>query len=114
MYRVVTVAIAVGLDYDIFMITRVREEVMKGEGLRDAIVTSVTENGGVIMLLGTLLFVTFAALYFSAIPLIQEIGIGVGLGVLIDTFISWPFFIPAVMSIIKKYNWWPSKLQDKP
>ncbi|MHB1439714.1 MAG: MMPL family transporter [Cuniculiplasma sp.] len=106
--------LAVGLDYDIFMITRVREEVMKGEGLRDAIVTSVTENGGVIMLLGTLLFVTFAALYFSAIPLIQEIGIGVGLGVLIDTFISWPFFIPAVMSIIKKYNWWPSKLQDKP
>ncbi len=106
--------LAVGLDYDIFMITRVREEVMKGSGLRDAVVTSVTENGSVIMLLGTLLFVTFAALYFSAIPLVQEIGIGVGLGVLIDTFISWPFFIPAIMTIIKKYNWWPSKLSDKP
>jgi RND superfamily putative drug exporter len=106
--------LAVGLDYDIFMITRVREEVMKGSGLRDAVVTSVTENGSVIMLLGTLLFVTFAALYFSAIPLVQEIGIGVGLGVLIDTFISWPFFIPAIMTIIKRYNWWPSKLSDKP
>ena len=105
--------LAVGLDYDIFMITRVKEEVMKGAGLRDALITSVSENGGVIMLLGSLLFVTFAALYFSAIPLIQEIGIGVGLGVLIDTFISWPFFIPAVMLLIKKYNWWPSKLQDK-
>ena len=78
------------------------------------IVTSVTENGSVIMLLGTLLFVTFAALYFSAIPLIQEIGIGVGLGVLIDTFISWPLFIPAIMRIIRKYNWWPSKLSDEP
>lgn len=106
--------LAVGLDYDIFMITRVREEVIKGSGLRDAVVTSVTENGSVIMLLGTLLFVTFAALYFSAIPLIQEIGIGVGLGVLIDTFISWPFFIPAIMRIIRKYNWWPSKLSDEP
>ncbi|MCL5888834.1 MAG: MMPL family transporter [Candidatus Thermoplasmatota archaeon] len=106
--------LAVGLDYDIFMITRVREEVIKGSGLRDAVVTSVTENGSVIMLLGTLLFVTFAALYFSAIPLIQEIGIGVGLGVLIDTFISWPLFIPAIMRIIRKYNWWPSKLSDEP
>ncbi|MGP6240207.1 MMPL family transporter [Cuniculiplasma sp. SKW4] len=105
--------LAVGLDYDIFMITRVREEVIKGASLKDALITSVSENGGVIMLLGSLLFVTFAALYFSAIPLIQEIGIGVGLGVLIDTFISWPFFIPAVMLIIKKYNWWPSKLEDK-
>ncbi len=105
--------LAVGLDYDIFMITRVKEEVMKGAGLRDALITSVSENGGVIMLLGSLLFVTFAALYFSAIPLIQEIGIGVGLGVLIDTFISWPFFIPAVMLAIKKYNWWPSKLMDR-
>ncbi len=105
--------LAVGLDYDIFMITRVREEVMKGRGLRDALITSVSENGSVIMLLGLLLFVTFAALYLSAIPLIQEIGIGVGLGVLIDTFISWPFFIPAVMLLIKKYNWWPSKLMDK-
>lgn len=102
--------LAVGVDYDVFMITRVREEVMKGETLKDAIHTSVAENGGVIMLLGTLLFVTFAALYLSAIPLIQEIGIGVGLGVLIDTFISWPFFIPAIMTILGKKNWWPSKI----
>lgn len=102
--------LAVGVDYDVFMITRVREEVMKGETLRDAIHTSVAENGGVIMLLGTLLFVTFAALYLSAIPLIQEIGIGVGLGVLIDTFISWPFFIPAIMVVMGKKNWWPSKM----
>ncbi|MGP6220871.1 MMPL family transporter [Caldiplasma sukawensis] len=103
--------LAVGLDYDIFMITRVREEVIKGRTLREGLVTSVKENGSVIMLLGTLLFVTFAALYFSAIPLIQEIGVGVGIGVLLDTFISWPFFIPAIMSIIKRFNWWPSKLE---
>lgn len=102
--------LAVGVDYDVFMITRVREEVIKGETLKDAIHTSVAENGGVIMLLGTLLFVTFAALYLSAIPLIQEIGIGVGLGVLIDTFISWPFFIPAIILVMGKKNWWPSKM----
>jgi RND superfamily putative drug exporter len=105
--------LAVGVDYDVFMITRVKEEVMKGVSVRDAIVTSVTENGGVIMLLGTLLFVTFAALYFSSIPLIQEIGIAVGLGVLVDTFISWSFFIPAVMYLMNKYNWWPSHMETK-
>ena len=105
--------LAVGVDYDVFMITRVREEVLKGSTLNDAVMTSVRENGGVIMLLGTLLFVTFAALYFSAIPLIQEIGIGVGLGVLIDTFVSWPLFIPAIMMFLGRKNWWPSKMKNE-
>lgn len=102
--------LAVGLDYDIFMITRAREAVIKGMSNEDAIRTSVIENGGVIITLGLLLFAIFFSLTFSGIGIIQEIGTGLALGVIVDTFISWPFFVPAIMLIMKRYNWWPSKI----
>ena len=102
--------LAVGLDYDIFMITRAREAVIKGMSNEEAIRTSVVENGGVIITLGLLLFAIFFSLIFSGIGIIQEIGTGLALGVIVDTFISWPFFVPAIMLIMKRYNWWPSKI----
>ncbi|MHB8360830.1 MAG: MMPL family transporter, partial [Thermoplasmataceae archaeon] len=102
--------LAVGLDYDIFMITRVREEVMKGKTEKEAIIISVKENGGVIVTLGAVLAVTFGSLYISTLGIIQEIGLSLAIGVIIDTFITWPFFVPAVMLLLKKYNWWPSKI----
>ena len=112
MFTVITL-LAVGLDYDIFMITRVREEVIKGNDDAVGIAKSITENGGVIVTLGSLLFATFGALVFSQLAIIQEIGAGLALGVLIDTFVSWPFFVPAVMLLLKRLNWWPSKFSKK-
>lgn len=105
--------LAVGLDYDIFMITRVREEVMKGRDDDEGIRTSLMENGSVIMVLGFILVATFLSLYFTSIAIIQEVGVGLALGVLADTLISWMIFIPSVMLIMKKYNWWPSKIGKK-
>ncbi len=105
--------LAVGLDYDIFMVTRVREEVLRGMSDEDATLLSIKENGGVIVTLGLLLFVTFGALYTSGIGIMQEIGLGLALGVLVDTFVSWPFFVPTIMMFLKKWNWWPSKMKTK-
>ncbi|MBX8632425.1 MAG: MMPL family transporter [Thermoplasmata archaeon YP2-bin.285] len=109
MFTVITL-LAVGLDYDIFMVSRVREEVLKGKSDQEGISTSIIENGGVIITLGSLLFATFASLIFSGLGIIQEIGLGLAVGVLIDTFVSWPFFVPAVMLYLRRYNWWPSKI----
>ncbi|MEM2268719.1 MAG: MMPL family transporter [Thermoplasmata archaeon] len=105
--------LAVGLDYDIFMITRVREEVINGKEDDEGIRTSLMENGTVIMVLGLILVSTFFSLYFTSIGIIQEVGVGLAMGVLADTLISWMIFIPAVMMIMKKYNWWPSKIGKK-
>ena len=46
----------------------------------------------------------------SGLGIIEEIGVGLALGVLIDTFVSWMFFVPAIMTVMDKYNWWPSKI----
>jgi RND superfamily putative drug exporter len=102
--------LAVGLDYDIFMITKVQENITKGMKNEEAIKNSIIENGGVIITLGLLLFATFGALYFSGLGIIEEIGVGLALGVLIDTFVSWMFFVPVIMAVMHKYNWWPSKI----
>ncbi len=102
--------LAVGLDYDIFMITKVQENITKGMNTNDAVKNSIIENGGVIITLGSLLFATFGALYFSGLGIIEEIGVGLALGVLIDTFVSWMFFVPAIMTVMDRYNWWPSKI----
>ncbi|HLH85822.1 MAG TPA: MMPL family transporter, partial [Thermoplasmataceae archaeon] len=112
MFTVITL-LAVGLDYDIFMVTRVREEAFKGKEDAEGIRTSLVENGGVIITLGSLLFATFGALAFSDIGIIVEIGVGLALGVLVDTFISWPYFVPTVMLFLKRLNWWPSKLAKR-
>lgn len=108
-FTVITL-LAVGLDYDIFLITRVREEIIKGASTRFAVRTTIKENGGVIIALGMLLFVTFIALHFTNIGIMDEIGTGLALGVLVDTFVSWPFFVPVIMLYMSKYNWWPSKV----
>ncbi len=102
--------LAIGLDYDIFMVTRAKEEIIKGNNSNDAIKNTIKENGGIIMVLGSLLFFTFISLVFSGIGIIQEMGIGLAMGVLIDTFVSWFFFVPVIMSYLSRYNWWPSKL----
>lgn len=112
MFVVITL-LAVGLDYDIFMITRAREEVMKGNKDEDAIEKAILENGGIIMVLGLILMTTFGALYFSGMGITQEIGVALAMGVFIATFVSWMFFIPSVMLVLKSYNWWPSKIQKK-
>ena len=90
-----------------------KEEVIKGKTEKEAIITSVRENGAVIITLGAVLAVTFGSLYISTLGIIQEIGMSLAIGVLVDTFITWPFFVPAVMLILKKYNWWPSKIGVK-
>lgn len=107
---VIVTLFGVGLDYDIFLVTRTREEVIKGKNDEEAISEALKENAGVIMALGLILAGVFGSLIMSPIAIIKEIGFSITVGVLIDTMISWLFFIPALMLIMKKYNWWPSKI----
>ena len=110
---VIVTLFGVGLDYDIFLVTKAREAVMNGKTDEDAIAEAIDENGSVILVLGFILAGVFGSLIFSPIGIISEIGFAVTAGVLIDTVVSWLFLIPALMLILKKYNWWPSHLRPK-
>ena len=108
---VIVTLFGVGLDYDIFLVTKAREAVISGKSDEAAISEAIDENGGVVLVLGFILAGVFGSLIFSSIGIISEIGFAVTAGVLIDTVISWLFLIPALMLVLKKYNWWPSHIR---
>jgi RND superfamily putative drug exporter len=106
---VVVTMLGVGIDYDIFLVTRIREEVLNGKSDNEAIKTAITKTGGTIMGLGLILASVFGSLLFTGIPILQEIGMAVSAAVLFDTFIVILFVVPALMGMAQRLNWWPTK-----
>jgi RND superfamily putative drug exporter len=99
--------VALGVDYNIFLTTRAREEATRGAPARRAIVTALSVTGGVITSAGILLAAVFAVL--GVLPLIQlaQIGIIVGFGVLLDTLLVRSVLVPALVSLLGERFWWP-------
>ena len=100
--------VALGVDYNIFLSARVREESRK-LGLRDGTLRGVGVTGGVITAAGIVLAGTFAAL--TQIPQVDitEVGIAVALGVLLDTLVVRTVLVPASLLTIGERVWWPSR-----
>ncbi len=101
--------VALGIDYNIFLVTRVREE-SKKHGTRQGILRGLTVTGGVITSAGLVLAATFAALFVIPILFLAQIAFIVAFGVLIDTFLVRAFLVPALFYDIGPKVWWPSKL----
>ena len=101
--------LGVGIDYDIFLVTRIREEVLKGKSDNEAIKTAITKTGGTIIGLGLILASVFSSLIFTGIPIMAEIGLAVSTAVLFDSIIVILFVVPALMGMAQRLNWWPTK-----
>jgi RND superfamily putative drug exporter len=101
--------VALGIDYNIFLMTRVHEEA-KVHGTRRGALIGVAATGGVITSAGLVLAGTFAVLATMPVVAFAEIGIAVALGVLLDTIIVRSVLVTALNLDIGRYLWWPSKL----
>jgi RND superfamily putative drug exporter len=101
--------VALGIDYNIFLMTRVREESARS-GTRRGALTGLAATGGVITSAGLVLAGTFAVL--GTLPLVQftEIGFTVALGVLLDTIVVRSVLVTALTLDIGRHVWWPSAL----
>src|SRR5699024_5368618 len=104
--------VALGIDYNIFLMTRVREESLK-HGTRQGILRGLTVTGGVITSAGLVLAETFAALSVILILFLVQLAFIVAFGVLINTFIVRSLLVPALTYDIGRVIWWPSKLSRK-
>ena len=104
--------VALGIDYNIFLMTRVREESQK-IGTREGVIKGVTVTGAVITSAGIVLAATFAVLGLLPLVPLAELGFAVAFGVLLDTIIVRSILVPALVHEIGPKIWWPSKLQDK-
>ncbi|MFM1797475.1 MAG: hypothetical protein RL733_1256, partial [Actinomycetota bacterium] len=104
--------VALGIDYNIFLMTRVREESMK-IGTRAGVIKGLTVTGGVITSAGVVLAATFGVLGVLPLVFLAELGFAVAFGVLLDTLVVRSLLVPALVRVIGPKIWWPSKLQHQ-
>jgi RND superfamily putative drug exporter len=98
---------ALGVDYTIFLVTRAREEAAQ-HGARGGMVRAVSATGGVITSAGIVLAAVFCVLGVLPLIVLTQLGIIVGLGILLDTFVVRTLVIPALFALIGDRIWWPT------
>ena len=103
--------VALGVDYTIFLVTRAREET-PDHGTRAGIVRAVSATGAVITSAGIVLAAVFAVLGVLPLIALTQLGIIVGLGILLDTFVVRTVVIPALFTLIGPAIWWPAFRRD--
>jgi RND superfamily putative drug exporter len=101
--------VALGVDYNIFLVARAREETIR-HGSREGILRALAVTGGVITSAGIVLAGTFSVLAVLPLVFLTEIGFVVAFGVLLDTFLVRSVLVPALMLEVGPKAWWPSKL----
>lgn len=99
--------VALGVDYTIFLVTRAKEETPE-YGNRQGIVRAVSATGAVITSAGIVLAAVFCVLGVLPLIVLTQIGIIVGLGIVLDTFVVRTVIIPALFTLIGPRIWWPA------
>jgi RND superfamily putative drug exporter len=104
--------VALGIDYSIFLMTRVREEAVH-RGPRQGVLVGLAVTGGVITSAGVVLAATFGALSTIPILFLQQIAFIVAFGVLLDTLVVRSLLVPAISVDLGRRVWWPSRLSHR-
>jgi putative drug exporter of the RND superfamily len=105
--------VALGIDYNIFLMTRVREEAIRRDARRGAL-AGLAATGGVITSAGFVLAGTFAVLATIPSTFLTEIGFAVAFGILLDTIVVRSVLVTALNLDLGRWMWWPSRLARKP
>lgn len=105
--------VALGVDYNIFLMSRVREEALE-HGARQGVLRGLVSTGGVITSAGVVLAATFAALIVIPLAFLAQIAFIVAFGVLLDTLVVRSLLAPALVVDIGPRAWWPSRISRIP
>lgn len=100
--------VALGIDYSIFLMSRVREEAGRRPTV-PAVAFGLRSTGHVITSAGVILAGTFGALMAAPLVPLQQIGFAVAIGILLDTFVVRSFMVPSAAVLLGRWNWWPSR-----
>ncbi len=101
------VLIAVGADYNMLLVSRMRDE--SPHSTRYGVIRTLSSTGGVITAAGLIFAASVAGLMFSSIGIVVQGGFMIGVGILLDTFVVRTITVPAIAALVGKANWWPSK-----
>lgn len=103
------IVFGLSVDYEVFVLARIKEARDAGENNTDSIVTGIARTGGIVTTAGALLAFTLLSFGTSQVSLLQFFGIGAGLGVLLDATLVRGVLVPALMRLAGGLNWWAPK-----
>jgi len=105
--------VAIGTDYNILMIARLREEAERGTDPREAADLAIEHGGPSVAAAGLILAGTFSSLMLAGMALLTEMGFSVAAGIVISAFLMSIFLVPSVTALLGHRAWWPRKLNVK-
>jgi RND superfamily putative drug exporter len=106
------VLVAMGADYNLLLISRLRDE--SAHGVRDGVIRTVSSTGGVITAAGVIFAASMFGMLFASISTLVQAGFIVGTGLLLDTFLVRTITVPAMAVLVGNANWWPSRPPQVP
>ncbi len=102
----------IGMDYNVFILTRIREEKHKGKSDKDAVVEALDWTGGIITALAIIMGTAFSMMMISSTMMLKEIGFALAFAILLDAMVVRTYIVPAMMTVLGKWAWWaPGPLQ---
>jgi RND superfamily putative drug exporter len=102
----------IGMDYNVFILTRIREEIHKGKEVKQAVVDAVDWTGGIITALALIMAGAFGSIMLSSNTMLQMFGFALALAVLLDAMVVRTYIVPAAVVLMGKWAWWaPGRLQ---
>jgi putative drug exporter of the RND superfamily len=105
------VLVAVGADYNMLFVSRLRDE--SPLSVRYGVIRTLSSTGGVITAAGLIFAASMAGLLFSSIAIVVQGGFVIGVGILLDTFVVRTITVPAVAALVGRANWWPSRVPPR-
>jgi transport protein len=105
---VLVLLVALGADYNIFLMSRVREETT-GTDFVPGLVSATSRTGAIISSCGIVLAGTFATMMLSPMTMLLQVGASVAFGVLLDTFVIRGVLVPGIARLLERWNWWPAR-----
>ncbi|MCV6970587.1 MMPL/RND family transporter [Mycobacterium bohemicum] len=102
------VLVAVGADYNMLLVSRMRDE--SPRSVRYGIIRTLSSTGGVITAAGLIFAASMCGLLFSSIGTVVQGGFVIGVGILLDTFLVRTITVPAIAALVGRANWWPSRV----
>lgn len=102
------------MDYEIFMMSRIKEEYDKNGDIDQSVAMGLEKSGGIVTSAALIMIIVFSGFSFSEIILVQEMGLGLSTAVLIDATIIRSMLVPSIMKLLGSWAWWmPEVLKDK-
>ena len=108
----VIILLAVGSDYNLLLVSRMKEEI--AAGLNTGIIRAMGGTGKVVTNAGLVFAFTMAAMVFSDLRIIGQVGTTIGLGLLFDTLVVRSFMTPSIAALLGRWFWWPQTVRPRP